>query len=303
MNVRSAPVVVGYDGSEHAGMAVDWAANEAVRRGCPLTVLFTTDFTGLFPGLTVDAGGTAEHAQASFQSIADEGVDRARQVSTDLEVTGRAELSTAAGALVRASRSAALIVVGTRGHGALAGALLGSVAFQVTAHALCPVVVVRGDSIAPAGPTRPVVVGVDGSPGADAALSFAGTLAAQTGAPLHLVSAWQPLAGDSVIGAYWESVEPGVSPKDAATRVANVVVDRAKETVLRANPDLTVTTSTVQGRAGEALAHASRDAGLTVVGARGRGGFASLLLGSVSRAVIHSAASPVAVVRETSRSK
>lgn len=298
MNVRSAPVVVGYDGSEHAGTAVDWAANEALRRGCPLTVLFATDFTGLFPGLAADAGGSAEQASASFQSVADEGVERARKVSPDLQVNGRAELGTAAGALVRASRTAALVVVGTRGRGVLAGALLGSVAFQVTSHSLCPVVVVRGESIAPAGPTRPVVVGVDGSPGADAALGFAGTLAAQTGAPLHLVAAWQPLAGDSVIGAYWESVEPGVSPKDAATRSANVVLDRAKEQVLHTNPDLTVTTSIVQGRAGEVLAHESREAGLTVVGARGRGGFASLLLGSVSRAVIHSAASPVAVVRE-----
>lgn len=62
-------------------------------------------------------------------------------------------------------------------------------------------------------------------------------------------------------------------------------------------PGIAVEHRLVRGGAREALIEASRGAGLLIVGARGRGGFAGLLLGSVSQALLHHAHCPVAVVR------
>jgi nucleotide-binding universal stress UspA family protein len=62
-------------------------------------------------------------------------------------------------------------------------------------------------------------------------------------------------------------------------------------------PDVDVRRSTVRGGAATVLKHQSHRAELLVVGSRGRGGFSGLLLGSVSQAMIHHAACPVAVVR------
>ena len=81
-----------------------------------------------------------------------------------VEVTLRvADDVSPAAELVDASHGAQLLVLGTRGHGEVVGTLLGSVAFAVTAHAACPVVVVRGDGSRHPGPEHSVVVGVDGS--------------------------------------------------------------------------------------------------------------------------------------------
>jgi nucleotide-binding universal stress UspA family protein len=62
-------------------------------------------------------------------------------------------------------------------------------------------------------------------------------------------------------------------------------------------PDVEVRTHVVQGRPADVLVEASKGAELVVVGSRGRGGFRGLLLGSVSRSVLHQAHCPVAVVR------
>jgi nucleotide-binding universal stress UspA family protein len=64
-------------------------------------------------------------------------------------------------------------------------------------------------------------------------------------------------------------------------------------------PQVAVTTSVVPGHAGQALVDVSRRGQLVVVGSRGRGGFRGLLLGSVSQQLLHHAACPVVVVRET----
>jgi nucleotide-binding universal stress UspA family protein len=74
-------------------------------------------------------------------------------------------------------------------------------------------------------------------------------------------------------------------------------VARAVEALRREHPDLDVSGEAAEGSAVDILVRASRDAGLVVVGSRGHGGFAGMMLGSVSHAVLRGADSPVAVVR------
>jgi nucleotide-binding universal stress UspA family protein len=85
-----------------------------------------------------------------------------------------------AAALIDRSQDAGMIVVGSRGHSAVAG-LLGSVSVAVSAHACCPVVVVRGQSHA----TQPVVAGVDGVGGRLAGAAARAEQATGRGVPLR----------------------------------------------------------------------------------------------------------------------
>lgn len=289
-------VVVGYDGSAHAGAAVDWAAAEAGRRHLPLHVLYAADYPGLVPGPVGGSPWLPERAVEAAEEVTAEGVARARKTAPEVQTTWATMVGSASGTLVDASARASLVVVGTRGHGQLAGSLLGSVAFAVSAHARCPVVVVRGDGATSPGPDRPVVVGVDGSPAAAAALDYAADVAARSSAPLVVLAAWQMAAAETWEAAYWTSVEPGSEPGEAARRAAVDVVDGAAARARDRHAGLQTRTEVVDGPAGRALSGASSGAGLLVVGARGRGGFTGLLLGSVSHAVIHGSSCPVAVV-------
>lgn len=296
-HAKPGSVVVGYDGSPHAAAAVQWAAAEARRRGVALHVVYAADYPGLVPGPVGVSPYLPERAVALAADVALEGVRLALEAEDGLEVTHLTEIGSASGVLVDESAGAGLLVVGTRGHGELAGALLGSVAFAVSAHAHCPVVVVRGDPSVLPGPGRQVVVGVDGSKPSQAALRFAATTAAETFAPLVLVTAWHPAPAETWEAAYWTSVDPGAGLGETARRAAEDVVSEAEREARQAYPDLQTRTEVIGGPADRVLADCSADAALVVVGARGRGGFTGLLLGSVSHGVIHRASCPVAVVR------
>ncbi|GAB2677105.1 universal stress protein [Thalassiella azotivora] len=293
-------VVVGYDGSSSSQEAVVWAAREAVRRARPLAVVYALDYARLavagagamawFPGVLED----------SAQDVAAEGVDVARKVEPSVDVRPVAHLGGATTALVEASRTAHLVVLATRGHGRVVGGLLGSVAFAVTSHARCPVVVVRGET-EPVGPGRPVVVGVDGSPAAQAALEHAAQAAAAADAPLRVVAAWSAAPAHDWETTYWARAFPGQDPEDVVRRAALTHLAEARDAVTHGHPELDVTTDDVEGAPSEVLTRASEGAGLVVVGARGRGGAASLLLGSVSRGLVHAAHCPVQVVHVPAR--
>lgn len=142
-----------------------------------------------------------------------------------------------------------------------------------------------------------MVVGVDGLSGSDAAAGAAADYAASTRAELHLVTAWRARTADSWAAAYWADTYPGQRPVDVARVAAEKLLGRVRQRVVATRPCTRVTTAAVEGPPAQALARASHGAGLVVVGARGRGDFKSLLLGSVSRGVVHHAACPVQVVR------
>jgi nucleotide-binding universal stress UspA family protein len=136
-----------------------------------------------------------------------------------------------------------------------------------------------------------IVVGVDGSEGANAALRWAAREAAMRGAVLEVVAAYiNP----------WRPGEPSdeITAMDPVFQEPRMEAERVLEQArAQLEPmDLTVETTAVDDAPGRALVRRSADADLLVVGTRGRGGFAGLLLGSVSQQAAHHAACPVVVV-------
>jgi len=142
-----------------------------------------------------------------------------------------------------------------------------------------------------------IVVGVDGSEGAEAALEFAAHEAALRAAGLRIVSAWEIPAG-----AYGGGFAPPLDAEtlDAFRIRAEQVADEAHATIKKLQPSLEAETFTVQGQPAEVLLDQAADATMIVVGNRGLGGFKRLLLGSVSQQVVHHAACPVVVVHHSS---
>ena len=188
-----------------------------------------------------------------------------------------------------------MLVVGSRGLGGFTGLLLGSTGIQLATHSVCPVVVVRPpDDAATAGAEAGrVVVGVDGSPASEAAVAFAFEQAAWRGVGLTAVMAWD-MAYLDVPGRVG-SIPEGVLT--AGQEAAQASLGESLAGWREPYPDIDVRARTDMGNAARVLLDASPGACLLVMGSRGRGGFGSLLLGSVSHAVLHHAHCPVAVVR------
>ena len=140
---------------------------------------------------------------------------------------------------------------------------------------------------------RRIVVGVDGSAGAVAALRWALAEARLHGASLDVVHAWQP-------PTYYSSTGLGIVPVDlsevaaGAKEVLEAAIDDALDGALA--DDLTIRPLVVEGPPANVLLGLAAGADLLVVGSRGLGGFSALMLGSVSHRCTHHAPCPVAVV-------
>lgn len=135
-----------------------------------------------------------------------------------------------------------------------------------------------------------VIVGVDGSPHSDRALSWACRRAEDCGDTVRAVCAWSLGAS----GEDW-TPQPGVKPE--GQRYAEQVLREAVERVRSDHPTVKVETAVVEGHPGDVLVDMSADADLLVVGSRGRSEISGLLLGSVSQHSVHHAHCPVAVLR------
>lgn len=296
MKSQAGRVVVGFDGSDHSAAALEWATHEAQRRGRPLTVLHIIDYLGMIPSPMGPFGWPNVH-DPSVARTAKTGADRARVLAEDLEVDAITWVASVASTLIEVSAEADLVVVGTRGHGDLAGTVLGSVAFAVSAHARCPVAVVRGEPRRP-GPDQPVLVGVDGSAGSDEAVRYAADLAAAAHAPLVVISAFRTLASQTWAEAAYYDLESGGGPTfdTIARETARSVAAAAARIARTAYPELDIAERAVEGLPARVLTRAGAAAGILVAGSRGHGGFVGLVLGSVGHALIHSAPCPVMIV-------
>lgn len=292
MNNPRGGVVVGYDGSPGATVALEWATEEARRYGEPLLVLHAAEPAAV--AIAPSPLPTVPQSAGPAQSTLDAGVAIARARLGRGQATGRVVRTSPAAALVDASAGARLVVTGCRGRSRLAAGLLGSVSYAVTAHARCPAVVVRGQDPAHPDPAHRVVVGVDGSPTSERAVEHAAAVAADAGALLHVVGIGTITSPES--WAYVETSAAGNEHTHAAVSELEPAVEQAAKRARAAHTGLLVETEVLFGPPGRVLAQLGEHAGLLVVGSRGRGGFTGLLLGSVSHRLVHEASGPVMVV-------
>ncbi|WP_028803732.1 universal stress protein [Streptomyces sp. 142MFCol3.1] len=285
-------VVVGVDGSASSLAAVETAAGEARLRGAGLRVVHAF----LWPAMHVPLGpsplGPPEGGIRNMvERLVAEAVARARETAPDVDVGHAVVTGEPLTVLEAQSRAAELVVVGSRGMGGFVGLLVGSTAVHLAAHARCPVLVVREQTSA----DGPIVVGVDGSAAGERAVEFAFAEAALRRAPLVALHAWT--TWNAPMPAPQEASEPYANPAGALSGEEERLLSEALAGHRERYPDVVVEHRVVHGRTRETLIEASRSAQLVVVGARGRGGFAGLLLGSVSQALLHHGRCPVAVVR------
>ncbi|PSK65435.1 Universal stress protein [Micromonospora sp. MH33] len=282
------PVVVGVDGSSTSLTAAEHAARAAVARSRPLHLVhgYLHPLGYGVPLNPYDLGVPAptEEAQKMLEQVAAELVGR----HPTLRVQVRQVAGGPGATLVEESRRAELVVVGSRGVGGFAGLLLGSVSNQVAQHGHCPVLVVR-PAEQPIRVRGPVLVGMDGSESAGYAVRLAADEAVRRDADLVLVHVRPPERGGTVPERTAEAEAAGQA--ESAELLAG-----AAARIRADHPVLSVVERPVGAASPEqALVEASGEAALVVVGSRGRGGFAGLLLGSVSQALVQHAHCPVLV--------
>ncbi|KUL22244.1 universal stress protein [Streptomyces regalis] len=285
-------VIVGVDGSASSLAAVEVAAREARLRGAGLRVVHAF----VWPATHVPMGPSPlGPPQGGLQNMVDglvaEALERARAGAREVEVSHVVVTGEPLTVLEAQSRAAELVVVGSRGMGGFVGLLVGSTAVHLATHGRCPVLVVRelprDDG--------PVVLGVDGSAAGQNAVDFAFAEAALRNAPLVALHAWT--TWNAPMPAPQDASMPYANPPGALAKGEERLLHEALAGRQERFPGVAVEHRVVHGGTREALIDASRSAQLVVVGARGRGGFAGLLLGSVSQALLHHAHCPVAVVR------
>ena len=191
-----------------------------------------------------------------------------------------------------------LVVLGSRGHGRIRRALMGSVSTSVLRHAHCSVLIVRGyDSEEERGylPGK-ILVAIDGSEEASAAARVATGVAKATGSEVHIACAMQEERYRPHLGPeMWEGWEEGF---EQAKRSARLWVEEQAELV-QGEGTKTVESHLILGRPDAAIVWLAQEisAGLVVLGSRGLGGMRRALIGSVSDSVVHHAHCPVMVVR------
>jgi nucleotide-binding universal stress UspA family protein len=282
------PILVGVDGSDASRAAIDLGVLEARVHNRPLRLVhvFVWPLTGVYLGPSPEGPGEGGLAADADLRLADS-LAQASAKDPDLPVSGEVITGEVAPVLLGEAQHAEMTVIGDRGLGGFTGLLLGSVAVQLAAHAPGPVLVARGE----ASPGGPVVIGVDGSASSALAVEFAFAEATARGADVEVVNVWS--GKEDRIS---EALPLVYNLEDVEAEQTRLVTDWIADARERF-PDLPVRLRIEQGRTASTLVDASQDAQLVVVGARGRGGFAGLLLGSVSQAVLHHAHCPVTVVR------
>ncbi len=280
-----AVITVGYDGSNCAQRAVDWAAAEAEQRHATVRVVACFSMPVVaepwYVPPPMDASGVSADARRRVDSV----ITRVRATHPAVTFEPVVEMGDAVDRLVAVAAGSAVLVVGTHGHGPLDTWRLGSVAHAVARRAPCPVVVVPDVR---AGPQQHrIVVGIDGSPPSTAALRWACDEADDRDADLLVVHVWD----------YPYDTATTSSPARDLTEIDAALQLEAAVRTARERRRGPVKELLVSGSTTTELVEQARDADLIVVGSRGRNPVRTLLFGSVSQTVSTRSPCPVVIVR------
>ncbi|MEU1732446.1 universal stress protein [Streptosporangium sp. NPDC020145] len=278
-------IVVATDGSSAATAAVRWAADDAARRRLPVRIVHVVE---RWPyGISAFSPPEWQDALADAgERVLTEAAKAAAERRPDIDVTTELVGGTPAETLRERAASAVELVIGNRGLGGFAEALLGSAVLRLAGHVPGAIVVVRTEENEP---RDEVVVGVDGSPECEPALGFAFEQARLRECTLRALHAWQ-------VPLHAFMPEPVRDLSGERREQQRMLADRLTPWRDRF-PEVEIVSEVTYAHPVSALRDASAQADLLVVGSRGLGAVGSAVLGSVSRDVLHHARCPVAVVR------
>ena len=293
-------VLIAYDGSQGATAAIALAESIAWPDDSHIRVVTVVEpiLMAMSGPWERGAGYTPELDGVITESANDmmrKAVDRL--ASSGRSVDGQVLRGRAASAIADDARAfqADLVIVGSRGHGAIASLLLGSVSSEIVDHAPCPVLVARTSTV------RKVIFATDESTTARMAEGILAAWPIFAGTPIHVVSVaevihpWTtgiaPTMYQQALDAYAADLREA---KGEHERMAADAATRLRERGRVADAEM---------REGDAAAEivavaADQDADLVVLGSRGRTGLSRLLLGSVARNVLSGSAASVLIVRD-----
>ncbi|GAA5069380.1 universal stress protein [Nocardia callitridis] len=283
-------ILVGVDGSAGSIAALGWAARAAAVHRAPLRLVHMVDPTADYgPGATEPLTSTdytrlEDHGRWILDTCAHDAKQIVDTVDlTPIEIGTELVFGASGPALVDRSAQCRALVVGSRERGSMRRALLGSVSAMLARRALCPVVVVR-DGVRGSATKDPIVVGVDGTQISEPAIEAALIEASARGVALLAMHA---------------SSESDLTEPQGDRAIGTMVLAESLAGWQERFPEVEIRREIVYDRPVHRLLECSEHAQLLVVGSRGRGGFASMLFGSTSQAVLLSAQCPIMVLRDT----
>jgi nucleotide-binding universal stress UspA family protein len=281
-------VVVAIDGSDEARTAAQWFADFPLPADTAVRIVTVVNLPPSpidIPTVTAFKAALMVDAQAGVDALLPLFKNRIASVESRVIVGDPRE------EVIQVAEDwpADLIVVGARGLGALATAVLGSVSLGIARHASCAVLVVHREPR----PLESVAVGLDGSASSDHAARFLADLPLPSTLGVRLVGVVEP------------PPLPRTAPKAAMAwlREAVTTVTNDRRRILGAALERVakgfrgqVTQELPVGSPAEILERVSSEVELIVLGARGVGAMKRLLLGSISERVLRHAACPVLIV-------
>ena len=273
MQLNEGPIVVPLDGSKSSEAAVLPALELSRAYDAPLQFVHVVEVESMAATRRSPAGQFQDYAGRLLDSVG----------ASDCEWSAMLRVGPPAATILEAANSARIIVMATHGRGGFHATFIGSVTDKVVRSCQLPVltVPVQGHNSLTSGP---VLVGLDGSETAEAALPVARDLAPRLGVGITLLRAYShPATGSEFVFYEYDAVS---ALKDAAEAYLKEIAREGEHAVTTMMP------------AAPAIAQAASDvgAGLVALTAHGRGLAYRLALGSTTDRVIHSVNRPVLVL-------